>query len=211
MFWNFREKPRVRFSFPFELSEWPTKLICKICNTMWDLKTNPKFIQEHDNSKEHKKNVIRFNLELNFLFVSKSRNRRRIIQQKYVFCKIYKCDFNTNHKFIQVQEHKISKKHEKNGAIIHNLELDFPFIAKSLNDPTKVFYKTCMLIFYTQLLNSFKNIRIQWYTRKMSSHLKKCNKENNEELCFCGIPHILKYYVYGMVVLHILRIYIFVV
>ena len=89
---DFSKSLTLGFFFPFEISEWPTKLICKICNTMWDLKTNPKFIQEHDNSKEHKKNVIRFNLELNFLFVSKSRNRRRIIQQKYVFCKIYKCD-----------------------------------------------------------------------------------------------------------------------
>ena len=51
-----------------------------------------------------------------------------------------------------------------------------------------------------------KNIRIQWYTRKMSSHLKKCNKENNEELCFCEIPHILKYYVYGMYVYTYLHI-----
>lgn len=120
-------------------------------------------------------------------------------KRTYVFCKICKCDLNQRSYRIWTQI--INSFKFKNTKIPRNARkmplfiTSNPFIAKSLNDPTKVFYKMCMLIFWTQLLNSFKNIRIQWKTRKMSSHLKKCNTENNEELCFCEIAHILKYYV----------------
>ena len=97
-------------------------------------------------------------------------------KRTYVFCKICKCDLNQRSYKIWIWTQIINS---------------FKFKKKNTN----VFYKMGMLIFWTQLLNSFKNIRIQWKTRKMSSHLKKCNTENDEELCFCEIPHILKYYV----------------
>ena len=117
----------------------------------------------------------------------------------YVLCKICKCDLNQRSYRIWTQIINLFKfmntKIPWNARKMPLFITSNPFIAKSLNDPTKVFYKMCMLIFWTQLLNSFKNIRIQWKTRKMSSHLKKCNTENNEELCFCEMPHILKYYV----------------
>ena len=97
----------------------------------------------HVNTKKHKENVNAHKvntLEFNFPFISKSSN-----DPTKIICKICECELNRNPKFIQ--EHENSKKHKENvnSYLEFSLELDFPFISKSLNDPKKVFCKIITL------------------------------------------------------------------
>ena len=134
---------KADFSFiSLSLEDEVNEAFCKICEC--NLSINLKHFRAHKNSQKHKdKNSKKENVQgsVQFPFISISED-----DPEKLYCNI--CKTKLSHDF-RILIHVKTKKHKENvtahkvNVVNSYLELDFPFISKSLNDPTKLACKIC--------------------------------------------------------------------